>query len=303
MTDSRTSAPASDGLPGPLVSTEWLAAHLDDPRVRVLDGSFHVPGAGREPREEFRRCHIPGAAFFDVDGIRDETSPLPHMLPPAERFASIAADLGIGNETMVIAYDAPGSMAAPRVWWTFRVFGHRAVGVLDGGLPKWQAEGRPLGSNRPASDQPAVPRRARYEAGFRPELVRSIDDMLATVEGRRRDAQEQIVDNRPAGRFRGVDPEPRPARQCGHIPGSVNIPFASFVDTERHGVWRPAVELADVFRRAGVDWRQPLVSTCGSGVTACTTALAAYLLGNRDAAVYDGSWAEWGNRDDTPVER
>lgn len=289
-------------LPGPLVSTEWLATHLDDPRVRVLDGSFHLPGTGRDPRAEFQRCRIPGAAFFDVDGIRDETSPLPHMLPPAERFAAIAAELGIGNDSIVVAYDVPGSMAAPRVWWTFRAFGHRDVGVLDGGLGKWQAEGRLL-SNRPVSDQSTPPRPARYTAGFRPELVRSIDDILATVNGRHSGAQEQIVDNRPSGRFRGTDPEPRPARACGHIPGSANIPFGSFVDAERHGMWRPAEDLALVFQNAGVDWRRPLVGTCGSGVTACTTALAAYLLGNTDAAVYDGSWAEWGNRDDAPIER
>ena len=279
---------------GALASTEWLAAHAEDPAVRILDGSFHVPGSGRDARAEYRRAHLPGAHFFDIDGIRDESSDLPHMLPPAEGFAANAGALGIGNDDHVVIYDAPGSAGAPRVWWTFRVFGHRRVSVLDGGLAKWQAEGR-IVTDGPSPSKPA-PYRVQ---GVNRALVRSCADLLTNV----RTGREQVVDNRGAGRFRGAEPEPRPARKAGHIPGSINMPFMDFFDAGRGGVWRSADEIAGLFARAGVDLGQPIVSTCGSGVTACTTALAAFLLGRDDVAIYDGSWAEWGNRDDTPIER
>jgi thiosulfate/3-mercaptopyruvate sulfurtransferase len=275
-----------------LKSTQWLAAHCEDPRVRILDGSFHLPASGRDAREEYRRCHIPGAQFFDIDGIRDESSDLPHMLPPAEVFAAKVGALGIGNDDHVIVYDVvPGSGAA-RVWWTFRVFGHRHVSVLDGGLDKWLAEGRPVTDHiaevPPVSYQAPVANRT---------LVRTWADLLANVRTRR----EQVIDNRSPGRFRGAEPEPRPARKLGHIPGSVNIPFVDFIAPG--GVWRSEEDLAHIFARAGIDLDKPIVGTCGSGVTACTTALAACLLGRDEVAVYDGSWVEWGNRDDTPVER
>ncbi len=279
--------------PGALRTTEWLAEHLADPRVRVLDASFHVPTTGRDPRAEYRERHIPGAAFFDVDGIRDPDTDLPHMLPAPETFAETVSAMGIGNGDMVIVYDAPGSAAAPRAWWTFRVFGHADVAVLDGGLEKWLAEGRPV------DDRPPRPREARYRARYSGALVRSAGDLLANL----RTAREQVIDNRGPGRFAGREPEPRPARKLGHIPGSLNIPFTDFLDPDRHGAWRPAGEIAAVFDRAGVDLNKPLVSSCGSGVTACTTAFAAFLIGKEDVAVYDGSWAEWGNREDTPVER
>jgi thiosulfate/3-mercaptopyruvate sulfurtransferase len=281
----------SEGRSAALKSTEWLAAHREDPGVRILDGSFHLPGSGRDARAEFQRCHIPGAQFFYIDGIRDESSELPHMLPSADVFAAKVGALGIGNDDQVIVYDVAGSGAA-RVWWTFRVFDHRHVSVLDGGLGKWLAEGRPV------SDSVAEVRPALYRASpANRALVRTCADLLANVRERR----EQVVDNRGPGRFRGAEPEPRPARKLGHIPGSINIPFVDFIAPG--GVWRSEEEIAEIFTRAGVDLDKPVVATCGSGITACTTALAAYLLGRDDVAVYDGSWVEWGNRDDTPVER
>ena len=278
--------------PDALVSTAWLAENLDDPEVRVVDASFHLPTVARDARAEFERCHVPGAVFFDVDEICAPASDLPHMLPDPETFSRAVGGLGIGAGNRVVVYDVNGGCAAAaRVWWTFRVFGHGNVAVLNGGLPKWLAEDHPTESGA------AEPADAHLHPRFDPDMVQGAHDLLANLESKR----AQVVDARNRARFAGAEPEPRPARKAGHIPGSLNLPFITLMNTD--GVMRPADEIAAAFAHAGVDLDKPIVTTCGSGVTAAFLTFGLYLLGHENAAVYDGSWAEWGNRDDTPVER
>lgn len=275
-----------------LVTTAWLADHLDDPNVVVLDGTYHLPTAGRDAETEFPQGHIPGAQRFDIDKVCDPDDPLPHMIPSPETFAAAAAALGISKDTMVVAYDVYGLQSAARTWWMFRLFGHDKVAVLDGGMPKWVAEGRALETGA------ATPREAgTFVAAFRPELVRSRDDVRSAIG----DAGVQIVDARAAGRFTGDEPEPRPGMRSGHIPGSRSLPIGSLLNKDTREVLG-ADALAARFAAAGVDPAKPTISSCGSGVTACVIALAAHRLGHPDMAVYDGSWSDWGSRDDTPID-
>lgn len=271
-----------------LVTTEWLAANLG--RLTVLDATWFLPTEKRDAAAEYVASHLPGAVRFDIDAIADRTTPLPHMLPSAAAFATAVAALGISNDSRVVVYDRNAMAPAARVWWTFRVFGHDAVAVVDGGFAQWTLEHRPveIGVPKPAP--------GRFTAEARSELVAD----LPWVESVMIERNAQIVDARTAGRFHATEPEPRPGLRGGHIPGSINLPFRSLL-TER-GTLLPVADLRDRFAEAGVDTARPVIALCGSGVTASLIAFALHRLGVADAAVYDGSWAEWGSLAYTPVE-
>ena len=273
-----------------VVSTEWLGKHLGEADLRVVDGTWHMPQLKRDAHAEFLAAHIPGAVFFDIDRIADRATSLPHMLPAADDFAAAVGALGISSDDRVVVYDTRGVVSAARVWWTFRAFGHERVAVLDGGLRAWTAEGRPVASGEPS------PARGRFRARLRPELVRDLDAMRQNMGTR----VEQVLDARSRGRFQGTEPEPRPGLRGGHIPGSLNLPYETLYRPD--GTLLPAEALRSAFIEAGVDLNRPVTTTCGSGVTASVLALALHLVGRTDAAVYDGSWSEWGGRQDTQVE-
>ncbi|HEY7520089.1 MAG TPA: 3-mercaptopyruvate sulfurtransferase [Methylomirabilota bacterium] len=273
-----------------VVSTEWLAKRLGEPDLRVVDGTWHMPHLKRDPHAEFLAEHIPGAVFFDIDGIADGATSLPHMLPTAEEFADAVGALGIASHDRVVAYDVRGVVSAARVWWTFRAFGHDRVAVLDGGLRAWKAEGRPIAAGE------SLPPRRKFHAALRLELVRDLEAMRRNLRTR----GEQVVDARSRGRFQGTEPEPRAGLRGGHIPGSLNVPYETLYRPD--GTLLPAEALRAAFSQAGVDLGKPITTTCGSGITASVLTLALHVIGRSDVAVYDGSWTEWGGRDDTPVE-
>ena len=269
-------------------TTAELAADLGDPRLGVIDGSWHMPNTGRLGAVEFRLGHIPGAVYFDIDTIADLGTGLPHMLPKPDLLASEMTALGLGDGMRFVIYDVLGLFAAARVWWTLRVYGVEDVRILEGGLTKWIAEGRPLetGEARP------TPR------PFTPRLDESLVASLAEVREALATGSAQVVDARPAERFRGEAPEPRPGLKSGHMPGSLNLPFAEVVE---HGRLKPAEALRRIFAGHRVDLAKPVITTCGSGVSAAILALAVEEAGGRIAGLYDGSWAEWGGRDDCPA--
>ncbi|MDU9002994.1 3-mercaptopyruvate sulfurtransferase [Sedimentitalea todarodis] len=275
--------------PRTLVSTDWLAAHLGDPDLRVLDGSWYLPAAGRDAKAEYDAGHIPGARFFDIDEISDHRSELPHMVPPVEKFMSRLRAMGVGDGHQVVVYDGAGLVSAARVWWLFRLMGQTNVAVLDGGLPNWQAEGHPI------EDLPPVVRDRHMTVRVQNNLVRDVTQVSQASKL----GNHAIIDARSAGRFRGDDPEPRDGLRGGHIPGSRNVPFNTLFNDD--GTMKSPEACRAVFEAAGVDLNKPAITTCGSGVTAAILSLALERMGKADHSLYDGSWSEWGAFPTLPV--
>jgi thiosulfate/3-mercaptopyruvate sulfurtransferase len=276
-------------MSGPLVSTDWLAEHLGDTGLVVLDGSWHMPAEERDAKAEYGAAHIPGAVFFDIDGVSDHANPLPHMLPTPQDFATAVRRLGVEAVSTVVVYDTVGLFSAPRVWWSFRAMGHAKVFVLDGGLKKWVAEGHPVEAGW------HEPEHGEFKAHAAPALVAGLDAVRAALAS----GEAQLVDARSAIRFRGEAPEPREGMRAGHMPGAHNVPWSGVITAD--GTLAAPAQLMAAFESAGVDPAETIITTCGSGITASILALALARLGREDVAVYDGSWSEWGARTDTPV--
>jgi thiosulfate/3-mercaptopyruvate sulfurtransferase len=273
-----------------LVSTDWLAEHLRDRDVVVVDGSYFLPTQQRDARAEYRDGHIPGAVFFDIEKISDDSTELPHMLPGPAHFGKAVGALGIGDGNTVVTYDSAGLYSAARVWWTFRIFGAKKVFILDGGLPKWKSENRPLekgDGKRPAQ---------KFTAEMNVGAVATLADVRMALT----DDSVQIVDARSAERFSGKAPEPRPGLRGGHMPRAFNVPYGRLIE---HGRLAPRAQIEAAFKDAGVDFDKPIITSCGSGITAAILTFALESIGREPKGLYDGSWAEWGSRPDVPVER
>ena len=273
----------------PMISTDWLVAHLDDPDIVIVDATWYMPGAGKDARAEHAEQHIPGAVFFDIDEISDHSSGLPHMMPAPADFAVHARRLGVEPTSTVVVYDSAGLFSAPRVWWAFRAMGHEKTVVLDGGLPKWIAEAHPLEAGWPLKPH------GEFKAHPQPALVADLSQVLSALT----DGGAQLLDARSGPRFRGEEPEPRAGLRSGHMPGARNLPWSGIIGDD--GMLLPKPDLQAVFTAAGIDLDRPIVTTCGSGVSAAILALGLARLGRWDTPVYDGSWAEWGGHAETPV--
>jgi thiosulfate/3-mercaptopyruvate sulfurtransferase len=273
-----------------LVSTDWLAEHLRDGNLAVVDGSYPLPAQRRDVRAEYRDGHVPGAVFFDIDAVSDHSTELPHMLPGPTQFGEVVGALGIGDGDTVVVYDSAGLYSAARVWWTFRLFGAKKAYILDGGLPKWKAEGRPLekGDGKP------TPR--KFNAEMNVGAVATLDDVRFALAG----YDTQIVDARSSERFAGTAPEPRPGLRSGHMPRSFNVPFSRLVE---NGNLVPRARIEAAFTDAGVDLDKAIITSCGSGLTAAILAFALESIGKTPQGLYDGSWTEWAARPDLPIER
>jgi len=275
--------------PTSLVSTEWLSQHMSAPDIRIVDASWYMPAEGRNPKAEFEKCHIPGAVFFDIDEIADTDNPLPHMIPSPEKFSSRMRKLGLGDGNRIVVYDGSGIRSAARAWWMIRLFGHNDVAILDGGLPKWQEEERPI------SDFPDRPGEKHFTSRVNSLMVRDKEQVRRNIET----AKEQVLDARSSGRFEGREAEPREGLRSGRIPSSLNLPFNELLND--NGTLVSADRLVTLFDEAGIDRSKPVITSCGSGITACVLAFGLHMIGHRQVAVYDGSWTEWGLDKDMPL--
>ena len=276
---------------GPLVTTEWLAGELGKPDLVVFDATKYLPNEPKDGKAEFLQAHIPGARYFDIDEVADQDSDLPHMVPTPGRFAKLMGAMGVSNATRIVFYDQKGLASAARGWWLMGLFGHDNAAVLDGGLPKWMKEGRPT------RDGPAgMPAPSTFRPDYRAARLRGVGDVIRNVETQ----AELVLDARAAGRFTGATPEPRAGMRSGHMPGAASLPYTDLLNAD--GTFKPVADLKARFAAAGADGSRPVITSCGSGVTACILTMGLRLAGLQEGAVYDGSWTEWGGRPDTKVE-